>query len=57
MCRSTWHDDQHLEIGELTFTLSLDPAVFNSSRSALESFVLLKNRGIVEAFVAWSERG
>ena len=48
----TWHDDQHLEVGELTFALSLNPADYNSSRSGLERFVLLKNRRMIEAFTA-----
>lgn len=47
-----WEDEDTLRVGNLTFSLSLDPAVFNTSRSALESFVLLKDRGMIEAFTS-----
>jgi predicted O-methyltransferase YrrM len=47
-----WHDDSHLEVGDLNFSLSLDPGVYDGSRSELENFVLLKDKGMLESFVA-----
>ncbi len=46
-----WDGDERLEVGDLSFSLSLDPAVYDRSRSALQSFVLLKDRGMIEALV------
>jgi predicted O-methyltransferase YrrM len=47
-----WHSDRHLEVGDVNFALSLDPADYDSSRSALDRFVLLKDRGMLEALAA-----
>jgi predicted O-methyltransferase YrrM len=44
-----WHDDNHLQVGDANFLLSLDNATFTGTESTLEQFLLLKNSGLVQS--------
>ncbi len=44
----TWRDDDHLQVGNAHFLLTLDPSIWEASDSNSDQFMLLKNRVIVE---------
>ena len=46
-----WIDPDHLQVGDTSFTLSLDPATW-SAASTVNRFLLLKTRRMIESFVA-----
>ena len=46
-----WIDREHLQVGNGSFFLNTDPAVFESATSELDRFVLLKQRSMVESLV------
>ena len=47
--RLTWHDSDHLQIGETTFALTLEQATADDIDSTPEQFLLLKSQFLVES--------
>lgn len=46
--RLVWHDDEHLQIGDLNLVLSLDEETIHRTQSTPDQLVLVKNRWLVE---------
>ena len=44
-----WIDREHLQVGNGSFFLSTDPAVFDAATSRLDLFMLLKQRSVIES--------
>ena len=47
--RLTWHDSDHLQIGETTFALTLEQATADEIDSTPEQFLLMKSQFLVES--------
>ena len=47
--RLTWHDSDHLQIGETTFVLTLEQATADAIDSTPERFLLMKSQFLVES--------
>ena len=44
-----WHDDEHLQIGDTNFLLTIDAGIWDAAiESTPEHFLLLKNRWLVQ---------
>lgn len=44
-----WHDNEHLQIGDTSFLVTLDPAIWNTTESTPERFLMDKNWWLVES--------
>ena len=47
--RLTWHDSDHLQIGDTTFVLTLEQAKADAVDSTPERFLLVKDKYLVES--------
>jgi hypothetical protein len=45
----TWHDSDHLQIGDTTFVLTLEQATADAIDSTPERFLLMKSQFLVES--------
>lgn len=46
--KTKWRDDDHLQVGNAHFLLTLDSSIWEASDSNSDEFLLLKNRGVID---------